>query len=120
MLLRERIEAHLELDACRRGEWKSGSNADREVPLIEIAITEWCNSEVACERFVNAEIGGPAWTSLDALARIYEFQACVWHVQRGGYKRQVYWVGQSPRMGREAMHMLHNGRNHFDRLVLVL
>ncbi len=132
-LLRERIEAQNELDACRRGEWSRSSNARREVPLIEIAIAEWCVSVAVCERFVESyirnkegrggylqtavrEVGGPASTSLDALAKIFDFQACVW--QRDDDSR-VKCIGRvnGGDAARQMIHMLHDGRVHFDRLV---
>ncbi len=52
LLLKERVEAQLELDAA---EWKRGSNAHREVPLIEIHHQVVQLEEPVCERFVDSQ-----------------------------------------------------------------
>ncbi len=57
-----------------------------------------------------------AYTSFGALVTIFDFQACIW--QRDGGNR-IVCMGQvnGGDEARETVHMLHNRRVHFDRLL---
>ena len=132
-LLKKKVDLHLRVDDCVRNA-KSTDKFKADLEAVETKIVQWCCSKETCLRFVNSYIRdahndgylqtavqeiGTAFTSFDALARIYRFRAAVWQRKRQSeedrFLRFVGWVNEEEQGG-ETIHMMHDGRVHFDRL----
>lgn len=112
---------------------KSPRALQEQLEALEVAVVmPWCSLKGSCERFVYSYIrdsqkdgylqtavrhGGEAHTTLDALARIYKFQAAIWQPD----EEEVTFVGWVNKdADGELVHMLHDGHVHFDLLRVVL
>lgn len=100
-------------------------------------IKDWCETKETCVRFVEGYVRraekdgylqtavrelGEAWTTLDALAVLFNFQACIWqpNAQDERHMDLVGWVNRGGDGGdREMVHMLHDGDVHFDEMIVV-
>ena len=129
-LLQVRIDLQTKIDAATRGK-KSTKKLDKNLHAVEEEISKWCRDKDACERFINSYLRnaekegylqtavreiGSAYTSLDALARIYGFCVGIWQPDEDG--SQVKFIGWINEQGDgETVHMLHDGGVHFDALL---
>lgn len=99
-------------------------------------IKDWCEAKETCVRFIEAYVRraekdgylqmavrelGEAWTTLDALAVLFNFQACIWQPSADDERRVdfVGWVNRDVGGERETLHILHDGDVHFDEMMVV-
>jgi hypothetical protein len=134
-LLKERIALQTQIDDTMRRK-KSPKKLEADLAAVEERIAQWCRDKGTCERFVRSYIRnaekdgylqtavreiGSAHTSLDALARIFQFQAGIWQRVDGDDKKLKFlgWVNSELCDG-ETVHMLHDDAAlHFDKLLVV-
>ncbi len=134
-LLSERIDAQTAIDLARIQGAPIGPD-EEELAAFDVVIFEWCRSVAVCTRFVESYIRNAAKdgylqaavhevdarTSLDALARICDFQVCIWQRdgENAGRIKCIRWINRIVEDGaaRNTIHMLHDGHAHFDRLVV--
>ncbi len=131
-LLHEHVETQTKIDEDARA-GHINKKLEDDLAALEKEIASWCEDKETCERFISTYIRnaendgylqtavreiGTAYTTLDALARIYDFRAAIWQRDKEDVSqvRFIGWINKES-VGK-TVHMLHDGRVHLDLLVL--